>query len=485
MLNFNSDGASESASDDNEGGRGGSAHWLAVGLLVLLLLVVGAWWVNSEANERVTLSGGTSVLSFPDTGTPAAPVGQPINTNSRTPNGENHDCNPGYALVHDVHDPALRKRYQADLEAASAALQSRLASQPSEQAKAVGLLLRMIPIRTEDAAEFYLQWNPCDADYVPEFKGMSAAQCADRKRLAKERALGFYERSMAEPMLKLAALATQTKDPAVYAQALAACNVGRLYSVPVDAACSQLSLTRWAQLDPDNMEPWLQLAGQAAQQKNELAWLDAAMRAAQVSRRSTYRETPAQRVSALVTANSSDAELFAATEGVASLQVQAIQQWRDPWAWIQPCSKAKVADANRRQTCEALAHNVLKNAASLNDNLEALMLGKYLGWPQEKVQSISREHSILQHLALQSFGQWNFETGQPISESESSQPSCGMQRAQLRRTLRVMTMGEVEMARLRLKESGKTLEQAEGEMLDFRTKLQQQLNTKMASAPAH
>ncbi len=424
-------------------------------------------------------------MRFPNTEKLVGPVGQPISTKALTPNDESRDCNPGYALVHDVHDPALRKRYEADLEAASAGLQSRLASQPSEQAKAVGLLLRMIPIRTEDAAEFYLQWQPCDADYVPEFKGKSAAQCADRKRLAKERALSLYHRSMAEPMLKLAALAAQTKDPAVYAQALAACNVGRLYAVPVEAACSQLSLTRWAQLDPDNMEPWLQLASQAGQQKNELAWMDSAMRAAQASRRSAYRETPAQRVNALVTENSSDAEIFAAAEGVASLLTQTIQQWRDPWAWIQPCTKAKVADANRRQICEALALNVLKNSSSFTDNLEAIMLGKYLGWPQEKVKFISREHSVLQHLGLQAYGQWNFETGQPVSETETSQPSCGMQRAQARRTLRVMTMGEVEMARLHLKESGKTLEQVEGEMLDFRTKLQQQFNTKMASAPAH
>lgn len=423
-------------------------------------------------------------MGFPQSEDTAGPVASFGSQKTSVDSLSNHDCNPGFARSYSIDEPKLRERYLDELIAASASLQGRLANHPSEQARAVGLVLSMLPLRHEDAREFELQWNPCDAEYVPEFKGISAAQCADRKRLAKERALGFYQRSMAEPMLRLAALAAQTKDPVVYAQGLAACNVGRMYSTPTAAACSQLSLGRWAQLDPDNMEPWLQLANQAAQKSDELAWMDAAMRAGQAQRRQTYRETPALRISELIFADSSDAELHAATAGTETLLSLTIQQWRDPWAWLQPCSSAKVADGNRRQMCEALAHTVLKNASSLNDSLEAIMLGKRLGWPQEKVKSIGREHGILQHLALRAYGEWDFETGKPIVESEENEASCSALRTKARRKLRLLGMNQFDIARHQLKESGKTMVQAEAEMLDFQKKLQQQFNPAPASAPA-
>ena len=66
---------------------------------------------------------------------------------------------------------------------------------------------------------------------------------------------------------ELVALAVGAGDPAVYALALSACGA---YSTSAGGTCQQLSVAAWARLDPDNVWPWLVLAGPSARSQRRI-----------------------------------------------------------------------------------------------------------------------------------------------------------------------------------------------------------------------
>ena len=64
----------------------------------------------------------------------------------------------------------------------------------------------------------------------------------------------------------LADAARLTADPTVYAMATQACNRGG--TQPRSASCGALSAQQMARIDPDNVIPWLHVAGEAVQRKD-------------------------------------------------------------------------------------------------------------------------------------------------------------------------------------------------------------------------
>ena len=85
---------------------------------------------------------------------------------------------------------------------------------------------------------------------------------------------------------KMARLAVGSQDPVVYALAVQAC---KGWAADDYGACSLISRAQWAQLDPDNAVPWLELAAEA-RQNNEPDVEEQAMRMATHARHINTRE---------------------------------------------------------------------------------------------------------------------------------------------------------------------------------------------------
>ncbi|HEX3142178.1 MAG TPA: hypothetical protein VHQ87_19120, partial [Rhizobacter sp.] len=157
----------------------------------------------------------------------------------------------------------------------------------------------------------------------------------------------------------LASMALATRSPQVYAWAMRACQNGR-----GEGMCQLLSADQWARLEPGNAVAWLQVAVDAQARNEAAAVAEAMFRASHASRADTHwgafagqvlgrlpAETPVLLKGALAE------ELTAAEAAVASPHLIASQY----------CSEAEVRDANRRQTCSAVAEVFHTRGSSLTD----------------------------------------------------------------------------------------------------------------------
>ncbi|RQP25215.1 hypothetical protein [Piscinibacter terrae] len=186
---------------------------------------------------------------------------------------------------------------------------------------------------------------------------------------------------------KLARMARDGKDPLVYAMAMQAC---RPSSADVSApACGQLSTEQWARLDPDNGVAWLKMLEEAMARSDMGTAAEALHRLSQAKR----VESPGFMVTRLVLRNL-PADLTGDERLFAMMQSSVVwMQWQMPGyqPLVKMCSPQAVRDANRAQTCEAVAHLLVEGDQSALGNLVGLRVGENLGWPAAKVQDMRTE----------------------------------------------------------------------------------------------
>lgn len=190
-----------------------------------------------------------------------------------------------------------------------------------------------------------------------------------------------------ERLGQLVHLAAASRDATVYAVALDACT-----GAPA-AECALLSQAQWARLDPDNVQPWLALAGDARQQQDRDAEADA-MRHAANARRSDY---PAGLLPHLVDrALAVDATPLQRTLGL-SLGVSVQAAWRpshsaqaDVW-----CVAEEAGVPDRREVCDALAQTLAFGASSVSDLNLGLSIARRLGWPSPRLATLQQEQEAI------------------------------------------------------------------------------------------
>ncbi|MBI5257868.1 MAG: hypothetical protein HY855_15290 [Burkholderiales bacterium] len=192
---------------------------------------------------------------------------------------------------------------------------------------------------------------------------------------------------------QLARLAAGSQDPALYSLALRAC---RSWADAENGNCGLLSRAQWARLEPDNLQPWLALAAEAAARDDDEAEATA-MRQAALARHSDER---AGLLPALVAQGLAHAPPL--PRALAHSLARSLQ---DGWtltrsshaeAW---CSADALADASRRPTCEAVAETLALHSTSLADVQSALMIGRHLGWPAERLRALAQEQQAIAMLA--------------------------------------------------------------------------------------
>lgn len=238
----------------------------------------------------------------------------------------------------------------------------------------------------------------------------------------------------------LARLAVASQDPLVYAIALEGCK-GRTEG---DAAsCGLLSIAQWVRLDPDNAQPWLELAAQAQQQHDADAEVEAMRRAAWAHRSDAHAGLLASLVEgALETQTPLLQRTLAAS---ASWSIQA--SWGPPhtsqaYAY---CAVDIDADPARRDTCEAIAETLSYSSTSVTDLSVGLAIAKKLGWPAQRLQALQQEHDAI-----------NEAGGAPLIGVDFSCDAVDRMQAWIRQ---LGTRGERQAMRDVLARSGRSVEE--------------------------
>ena len=241
---------------------------------------------------------------------------------------------------------------------------------------------------------------------------------------------------------RLARLAGGSQDPVVYAIAVEAC---RAWTPEQGGACQLLSRAQWVHLDPDNALPWLELAAEAEQAQEPDAEAAAMHRAASARRSDAHAGVlPALVERALVDAHAAPLQRTLALSA----------SWSAQAAWAPPrsgqaylyCRAEALADANRRETCDALAHTLAQRGMSLADVSVGIAIGRNVGWPAERLQALQQELD-----ALGQAGRFESAVGLDLSCEAVERTQDWMRR--------LVAGGEVQAARELLARSGRSVEQ--------------------------
>lgn len=110
------------------------------------------------------------------------------------------------------------------------------------------------------------------------------------------------------------------------------------------------------------------------------------------------------------------------------------------------CSEAAVADANRHQLCASATSAMVEHGDSLIVTTLGLVIGKRLGWPQERVDRLRAELEVVRDLLG--------TAGEPIGELTSCK-SIERTRCLL---AAIAEVGETGAARRRLAATGQSME---------------------------
>jgi hypothetical protein len=333
---------------------------------------------------------------------------------------ESEVCGIGRVKTAVLDDP---RELKIPVQQAVDSLTGALAKSPQEVLRAAGLA-----VQSAGLSVAFKQSPECDgaacapkvADATPPVQGQAqpAASAAPREALAR--------------------MAVATRSPQVYALALQACGPQR-----GQGNCAMLSTDQWARLDPDNAIPWLQVATDARLRGDNAGVDEALFRMS----RATISDARFGAVTALAAAHMpGDVTLLAKHVVVTALMgVESAAVLPGYQVVTQYCSAANVRDANRQQTCSALADVLVKRGTTMLDLSVGVVVGERAGWPAERVQAVRDERDAMAQISVAS---------QPEPRSAWSCEALG----KTTRYLGELVMyGEAGALRRAIKQSGQTV----------------------------
>lgn len=329
------------------------------------------------------------------------------------------DCDHGAAARDPDPDAATRRERPSArvLDAIAAELAGR--AEPAE--RALGVYLQLVNGMGDVHARF-AQNNP-QCTQEPSCGPLEDAAVAQATR----------------PYLDaLVHIAVTGKDAGAYQIAFLACNSAD--AAGASGGCAQLSARQWAQLEPENAQPWLFIAGEAARQSQPSLVAEALYRASQAPR------------------DDSHWNLYAKMLDASALQGQGADVRTDVtfaafgmtiaghFAPFQPvfsyCAADALADPNRRQVCDDLAHLFAERSDTLIGMVVAIKLGERLGWPAVRLDEMRDARDAASQLAAERVG--------------SDPESCASQERQREFIVQMLAHGEMGALRRLLAASGQT-----------------------------
>jgi hypothetical protein len=351
----------------------------------------------------------------------------------------------GYGRVAAIREetdypPGVVASAQAALQRAT----DELVDDPAPSRRATGLYLRNI-VRFNELAEQYQRAGDC-----PDPGCISAR--LEQQRLA-----------LAPQVQQLARLALETRDPRAYSIALRACRHS-----PMEP-CPRLSTAQWAELDPDNAAPWLWLAGEAAERKDEAGLAAALARAARAQTSDLLWPQ-----FGLVTEHAAARSLPPAPRMVLLTRVvgvAAAMPIPNYSVVTQFCAPPRVAGPARRQLCSDLATPMTERPSSLMEFAIGIRLGERAGWPATKVKPLADQKEAI--MALED-RLW------PIVEPHG----CAALKVMEARAEEFFGGSELAAGRRRIAESGQSAAQLAHEWRQRRAEPEGALRVPFATPPA-
>ncbi|MEO8155536.1 MAG: hypothetical protein ABI605_20905 [Rhizobacter sp.] len=196
-------------------------------------------------------------------------------------------------------------------------------------------------------------------------------------------------------------MALTTRSPQVYAWAMQACQGQR-----GEGACQLLKADQWARLDPDNAIPWLHVASDASSRHDLQAVSEALFRVSHAARSDARWGA----LTATTIANI-PAGVSLLARGALAYEVSAIDAGAEMPLLVasEHCSAAEVRDANRLQTCLAVAEVLNGKGSTLIEVALGSAIGARAGWSPERIVAGREERDAMSQLSeqAQSQGAWS------------------------------------------------------------------------------
>ena len=240
-------------------------------------------------------------------------------------------------------------------------------SSPSELARTAALVLSNFGDDQRRLATFGVA-PPCEGAECP---------VSERAKDAAKRSLDAVAR-----------VALSTRDPKVYAFALGMC-AGRVGATA--GACQMLSAQQWSRLDPGNAAPWLHMLGAATVHGDVAARDEALFRIANAQRNDADLFSTA---GAVLDASPDDDASVLASWGLVTQTINAAAAGTLPpyQALMTMCKGDALKDANRLQTCAAVAETLAERSDALIGRSIGVAIGKELGWPAARRDRMRGEY---------------------------------------------------------------------------------------------
>jgi hypothetical protein len=235
-------------------------------------------------------------------------------------------------------------------------------------------------------------------------------------------------------------MATTTSDPRVYALAFNTC--GR--AQPTEGACQLLNPEQWARLDPGNATPWLFVLTQAGQRRDAVAQSEALFRISTSARSDQhFFAVPGLVIDHMPGDEASmPAALTLASEAIGVEAAWSLPGYQALYDW---CKTSTLRDANRRQTCTAVAELLVEHSDTLLERSVGVGIGKRLGWSDERIERLRGEQAAY----IDSLG---------ASTAQTPVDGCSGIRRDLSTVNRHARLGEAGALREWVAQSGKTPE---------------------------
>ena len=281
--------------------------------------------------------------------------------------GQTEVCGAGPMPADGIGYPELAPAWALRAELAQASLAADLEAAAEPRLRAVGLLLQQT--RATQAAS---QADDVDAR---QLRCGNDRACNDE---AARRAATAWGQAGASSAAALATLAAGSRDPAVYAAALRACQPLGLSTELRADACQLVSTAQWARIDADNAVPWLHMAAAAAARRDGPGLDEAMHRVAAATASRTYGDV----LAGVAIEQAGDAGDFNQTQmAQAAIGIAAGWPLPDYLTATRYCNAAALRDGNRMQTCDQIARGLVARPSSFIEFRVGVAIAERLGWP--------------------------------------------------------------------------------------------------------
>lgn len=235
-------------------------------------------------------------------------------------------------------------------------------------------------------------WRHIDEQALAQLQRLATGAPDARVRASAWRTLLGAEGPAAPvPAAALGALVRAAEgqdDPFAYALAVDACRLAAEDDAPGPGAggCQLLGGPQWGRLEPRNAAPWLHQAARSAARGDAGGEAEALYRAVGADR----LDGPASRLPGRVAAALPADTPPAVRDRVIERAGQAAATIERPAAAIvqRQCGPAALADANHRQTCEALAELLANRSRDAAERELGIVLGQRLGWSPQRLDTL-------------------------------------------------------------------------------------------------